>query len=219
VSAEQIAVPLRLSRAELAERVAEQIPDGSWVNLGIGMPTLIAEVPTGDREVVFHCENGMVGMGPRADQDAIDWDLVNAGKEPVTLVPGGSFMNHAESFAMIRGRHLDLAILGAFQVAANGDLANWTTPDDGIPAVGGAMDLAVGARQVWVMTNMLARDGKPKLVEKCDLPLTAPGVVRRVFTDVAMLSIDQGQVFVDEIFAGLSFADVQAMTPVPLQRR
>lgn len=203
----------------MAGRVARDIPDGYWVNLGIGMPTLIADITSVDREVVFHCENGMVGMGPRAKTDEIDPDLINAGKEPVTLVAGGSFMHHADSFAMIRGGHLDLAVLGAFQVSMTGDLSNWATPGGGVPAVGGAMDLAVGARAVWVMMNLTTADGTAKLVHQCDFPLTAFDVVRRIFTDVAVFTLDEGKVWVDEIVPGLDFGGLQAMTSVPLSVR
>lgn len=209
----------RRGRFALAERVACDIPDGYWVNLGIGMPTLIADVVIPDREVVFQCENGLIGVGPRAHGAGIDPDQINADKEPVTIIAGGSFMHHADSFAMIRGGHLDLAVLGAFQVSPNGDLANWKTPGEGVPAVGGAMDLAVGARAIWVMMSLCTNDGRPKLVPSCDFPLTAKGVVSRIFTDLAVFSIEGGEMIVDEIVPGLSFGGLEALTQVPLRRR
>ncbi len=179
----------RRSKDELARRVAQDIFDGAYVNLGIGMPTLVANhIPAG-REVVLHSENGVLGMGPAPAAGQEDYDLINAGKQPVTLRAGGCFFHHADSFAMMRGGHIDICVLGAFQVSATGDLANWSTGEpDAIPAVGGAMDLAVGARQTWVMMDLLSRQGQSKLVARCSYPLTAMACVKRVYTDLATLS-------------------------------
>jgi 3-oxoadipate CoA-transferase beta subunit len=179
----------RRSKDELARRVAQDIFDGAYVNLGIGMPTLVANhIPAG-REVVLHSENGVLGMGPAPAAGQEDYDLINAGKQPVTLRAGGCFFHHADSFAMMRGGHIDICVLGAFQVSATGDLANWSTGEpDAIPAVGGAMDLAVGARQTWVMMDLLSRQGQSKLVARCSYPLTAMACVKRIYTDLATLS-------------------------------
>ncbi len=171
-------------RDEIARRIAEAIPEGSVVNLGIGMPTLVANHIPAEREVLFHSENGILGMGPAPAKGDEDYDLINAGKEPVTLRRGGSFFHHADSFAIMRGGHLDICVLGAFQVSAAGDLANWSTGErDAIPAVGGAMDLAVGARQTWVMMTLLTKSGASKIVERCTYPLTGLACVKRVYTD------------------------------------
>lgn len=182
--------PTRRSKEALARRVAQDIPDGAVVNLGIGMPTQVANhIPPG-REVVLHSENGILGMGPAPAPGAEDYDLINAGKQPVTLRPGGAFFHHADSFAMMRGGHLDVCVLGAFQVAVNGDLANWSTGEPGaIPAVGGAMDLAVGAKQTWVMMDLLTKQGASKIVPRCSYPLTGLACVRRVYTDLASFEI------------------------------
>ena len=172
------------TKQQIAQRVARDIPDGAYVNLGIGMPTLVANHLPAGLEIVLHSENGILGMGPAPASGEEDYDLINAGKQPVTLLRGGSFFHHADSFAMMRGGHLDVCVLGAFQVSATGDLANWHTGEpDAIPAVGGAMDLAVGARQTWVMMELLTRAGESKLVERCSYPLTAIGCVKRVYTD------------------------------------
>jgi 3-oxoadipate CoA-transferase, beta subunit len=185
------------TRAQMAARVAADIPEGWCVNLGIGIPTLVADhVPAG-REVILHSENGILGMGPAPAPDRVDPWLINAGKQPVTLRPGGSFFHHADSFAMIRGGHIDLCVLGAFEVAENGDIANWATSEsDTAPAVGGAMDLAVGARHLWVVMEHVTKDGRPKLVERCGYPLTAAGVVQRVYTNLAVIDIVPGRGFV-----------------------
>jgi len=168
--------------------VALDIHDGAYVNLGIGMPTLVANHIPPDREVILHSENGILGMGPAPPAGEEDYDLINAGKQPVTLRPGGAFFHHADSFAMMRGGHLDVCVLGAFQVSARGDLANWSTGEPGaIPAVGGAMDLAIGAKQVWVMMELLTRQGQSKIVAECSYPLTAAACVRRIYTDLATL--------------------------------
>jgi 3-oxoadipate CoA-transferase, beta subunit len=178
------------TRAEMARRAAQDIPDGWYVNLGIGLPTAVADnVPAG-REVVFHSENGVLGLGPAPPPELADPWLINAGKQHVTLLPGGSFFHHADSFAMIRGGHLDLCVLGAYQVAETGDLANWSTSlSDTAPAIGGAMDLAAGARRVWVLMEHTTRDGRPRLVRRCTYPLTAPGVVERIYTDLAVIAV------------------------------
>lgn len=174
------------TKAELAARVAQDIFDGAVVNLGIGQPTLVANHLPAGREVILHSENGILGMGAAPAAEEEDFDLINAGKQPVTLLPGGSFFHHADSFAMMRGGHLDICVLGAFQVSETGDLANWHTGEQGaIPAVGGAMDLATGAKQTWVMMDLLTRSGESKLVGKCTYPLTGIGCVKRVYTDLA----------------------------------
>ena len=182
--------PQRRTKDQLAARVARDMPDGAYVNLGIGMPTLVANhIPPG-REIILHSENGILGMGPAPAEGGEDYDLINAGKQPVTLRPGGAFFHHADSFAMMRGGHLDICVLGAFQVSEKGDLANWHTGEPGaIPAVGGAMDLATGARQTWVMMDLLTKQGESKIVAQCTYPLTGLACVKRVYTDLATFSI------------------------------
>jgi len=205
------------SKDELARRVAQDIPDGAYVNLGIGQPTLVANhIPAG-REVILHSENGILGMGPAPAAGHEDYDLINAGKQPVTLLPGGAFFHHADSFGMMRGGHLDVCVLGAFQVSATGDLANWSTGEPGaIPAVGGAMDLAVGARQTWVMMDLLTRDGQSKLVARCSYPLTGLACVKRVYTDLATFECTpDGLVLVDAV-PGLSRAGLERLTGLSL---
>jgi len=206
------------SRAQLAGRVAHDIPEGWYVNLGIGMPTAVADhVPAG-REVIFHSENGVLGMGPAPPKDAIEPWLINAGKQYVTLVQGGAYVHHADSFAMIRGGHLDLCVLGAFQVAENGDIANWSISDnDSAPAVGGAMDLAVGARQVWVLMEHQTKSGESRLVRRCTYPLTAVGVVKRVYTNLAVLSVTVDGFAVDEMVEGLTLDALQKVTDASLR--
>jgi 3-oxoadipate CoA-transferase beta subunit len=190
-----------LTRDQMAEIVARDIPDGSYVNLGIGQPTMVADHLRPKQGVVLHTENGMLGMGPPASGDEIDPDLTNAGKQPVTELPGASYFHHADSFAMMRGGHLDVCIMGAFQVSAAGDLANWHTgAPDAIPAVGGAMDLAIGAKQVFVMMTLFAKDGRPKLVPSCTYPLTGRACVSRVYTDVATFLVGGEGVRVTETF-------------------
>ncbi|WP_369263674.1 3-oxoacid CoA-transferase subunit B [Streptomyces sp. R35] len=190
-----------LSRRELAARIALDIPEGSVVNLGIGAPTLVADAIPEDVEVVLHTENGMLAMGPAPVPGHIDPDLINAGKQPVTERPGASYFHHADSFAMMRGGHLDICVLGAFQISEHGDLANWHTgAADAIPAVGGAMDLAIGAKSVWVMTDLLTRDGTPKLVTQCTYPLTGVGCVTRVYTNHAVFDITPAGFAVRELF-------------------
>ena len=189
------------SKDEIARRVAQDIHDGAYVNLGIGMPTAVANHLPPDREVILHSENGILGMGPAPRPGDEDYDLINAGKQPVTLRPGGAFFHHADSFAMMRGGHLDICVLGAFQVSARGDLANWSTGEPGaIPAVGGAMDLAIGAKQVWVMMELLTRQGRSKIVAECSYPLTAAACVRRIYTDLATLACTpQGLQLIDTV--------------------
>lgn len=206
-----------LGKAELAARIARDIPDGAYVNLGIGMPTAVADHLLPGREVVFHSENGLLGMGAAPPQDQVDPELINAGKHPVTLVPGGSFFHHTDSFMMMRGGHLDLTVLGAFQVSAAGDLANWATGDEAMPpAVGGAMDLAVGARRVLVMTTHQTKDGRSKIVEQCSYPLTAERVVDRIFTDLAVIDVTPDGLVVREIVEGVTLAGLQELTDARL---
>ncbi|MFG1908351.1 3-oxoacid CoA-transferase subunit B [Kribbella sp. NPDC048928] len=197
-----------LDAGEVAARIAADIPDGAYVNLGIGRPTLVADFLRPEQQVVLHTENGMLGMGPAASGDAIDPDLINAGKVPITELPGAAYFGHAESFAMIRGGHLDVCVLGAFQVSADGDLANWHTDlPDAVPAVGGAMDLAVGAEAVYVTMTLFDKLGRPKLVPSCSYPVTARGCVRRVYTDHAIFAIGPGGPEILETF-GLSAAEL-----------
>jgi 3-oxoadipate CoA-transferase beta subunit len=206
-----------LSRDEMAQVLAGDIPRGAYVNLGIGQPTAVGDHLAPDSEVVFHTENGMLGMGPAATGDAIDPDLINAGKLPVTELPGASYFHHADSFAMMRGGHLDLCVLGAYQVSASGDLANWHTGEpDAIPAVGGAMDLAVGAKQVFVLMSLFTKSGEPKLVRQCTYPLTAMGQVNRVYTDFATFEITgRDHVLVRETW-GISFDELRSAVDVAL---
>jgi 3-oxoadipate CoA-transferase beta subunit len=206
------------NRTQMAARVAQDIPEGWFVNLGIGIPTMVADHVPEEREVILHSENGILGMGPAPAPDKVNAWLVNAGKQPVTLRPGGSFFHHADSFAMIRGGHIDLCVLGAFEVAENGDVANWATSEnDSAPAVGGAMDLAAGAKRLWVVMEHATKDGRPKLVESCGYPLTAKGVVQRVYTNLAVVDVVPGRGFVvKEIVPGLSLADLQARTGAKL---
>jgi 3-oxoadipate CoA-transferase beta subunit len=209
----------KLDRKQIAARLARDIPDGAYVNLGIGLPTLVADYLPKDREIVLHSENGVLGIGPRPAPGAEDEDLINAGKEPVTLLKGGSFFHHADSFGMIRGRHLDYCVLGAFQVSIRGDLANWHTgAADAIPAVGGAMDLAVGAKHVFVMMEHLTKDGKSKIVERCSYPLTGAHCVDRIYTDLAVIDVKPDGLHVVEAVDGLSFEELQRLTGVPLKR-
>ena len=205
------------SRVEMAMRVAQDIPDGSVVNLGIGLPTLVANHLPEGREVVLHSENGVIGMGPAPADGAEDYDLINAGKQPVTLLPGGSFFHHADSFAMMRGGHLDVCVLGAFQVSAAGDLANWHTgAADAIPAVGGAMDLAIGAKKTYVMMEHTTKSGELKIVERCSYPLTGVGCVARIYTDLAVIEVTPKGLVVREMVEGLSFGELQRVTAATL---
>jgi 3-oxoadipate CoA-transferase beta subunit len=205
------------SRAEMAAKVANDIPDGAVVNLGIGLPTLVANHLPAGREIVLHSENGVIGMGPAPRDGEADYDLINAGKQPVTLLPGGSFFHHADSFAMMRGGHLDVCVLGAFQVSATGDLANWHTGAVGaIPAVGGAMDLAIGAKKTYVMMEHTTKTGELKIVERCSYPLTGIGCVARIYSDLAVIDITPAGLAVREMAAGLSLEELQTLTGAPL---
>lgn len=201
----------------MAIRVAQDIPDGAVVNLGIGLPTMVANHLPSDREVILHSENGVIGMGPAPAKGEEDYDLINAGKQPVTLLPGGCFFHHADSFAMMRGGHLDVCVLGAFQVSVGGDLANWHTgATDAIPAVGGAMDLAIGAKKTYVMMEHLTKSGESKLVPACTYPLTGIGCVSRIYTDVAVIDLGQDGAKVIEIVDGMTFEALQKITAVTL---
>ena len=207
---------MSLSKEEMAATIAADIPAGSFVNLGIGQPTLVADYLPADSGVVLHTENGMLNMGPAATGEDIDRDLTNAGKIPVTELPGCSYFHHADSFAMMRGGHLDVCVMGAFQVSAHGDLANWHTgAPDAIPAVGGAMDLATGAKKVFVMMTLLTKDGQPKLVPECTYPLTGASCVDRVYTDMATFDITDEGVRVLALH-GPTFAELTALLDVPL---
>jgi 3-oxoadipate CoA-transferase, beta subunit len=207
------------TRDQMARRVAQDIADGAVVNLGIGLPTLVANHLPADREVILHSENGVIGMGPAPAPGQEDYDLINAGKQPVTLLPGGCFFHHADSFAMMRGGHVDVCVLGAFQVSATGDLANWHTgAPDAIPAVGGAMDLAIGAKRTYVMMEHLTKGGESKLVPACTYPLTGIACVSRIYTDLAVIDVGPGGAVVIEQVEGLSFDALQKLTAVPLQR-
>ena len=206
-----------MSRDQMAARVARDIPEGAYVNLGIGLPTTVANALPKDREVILHTENGLLGMGPAPAKGQEDWDLINAGKQPVTALPGAAFFHHADSFAMMRGGHLDICVLGAFQVSASGDLANWHTgAPDAIPAVGGAMDLAIGAKQTWIMMEHVTKDGQHKLVEACTYPLTGKACVARIYTDLAVIDITPQGFAAIEIVPGLSFEELAALTGAPL---
>ena len=207
----------RLTRNQMAARVARDIPDGAVVNLGIGLPTLVANHLPKDREVLLHSENGVLGMGPAPADADIDWDLINAGKQPVTLLNGGSYFHHADSFAMMRGGHLDYCVLGAFQVSVGGDLANWHTgAADAIPAVGGAMDLAIGAKKTYVMMDHQTKGGESKIVPLCTYPLTGVGCVSRIYTDLATIDITPQGLRVIDMVEGLDLAELQRLSGVPL---
>ena len=207
----------RMTRDQMAARVARDIPEGACVNLGIGVPTLVANHLPKNREILLQSENGVLGMGPAPAPGEEDFDLINAGKEPVTLLPGGAFFHHADSFGMMRGGHLDICVLGAFQVSVTGDLANWHTgAPDAIPAVGGAMDLAIGAKQVFVMMDHLTKSGQSKIVQRCTYPLTGMACVNRIYTDLAVLDITPAGLRVREMAEGLSFDELCNLTGVPL---
>ena len=208
------------NRDQMAARVARDIPEGAYVNLGIGLPTLVANHLPKDREVFLHSENGILGMGPAPASGEEDDDLINAGKQPVTLLPGGAFFHHADSFGMMRGGHLDICVLGAFQVSVKGDLANWHTGAvDAIPAVGGAMDLAIGAKKTYVMMEHLTKSGESKLVAACTYPLTGIACVSRVYTDLAVIDITTSGLQVVDIVDDLSFEQLQTLSGVPLSRK
>lgn len=207
---------LKLSNASIAWRAAQDIEDGAYVNLGIGFPEMVARYQPEGREAVFHTENGVLGFGRAPEPGTEDWDLINAGKKAITLKPGAAFFHHADSFAMVRGGHLDVAILGAYEVAQNGDLANWSTGKGGVPAVGGAMDLVHGAKRVAVVTDHVTKDGKAKLLTACTLPLTGVGCVTRVYTSLAVVDIEDGHFVLREKLPAISFDDLQAVTGATL---
>ncbi|WP_085315424.1 3-oxoacid CoA-transferase subunit B [Derxia lacustris] len=208
----------RLNRDQMAQRVARDIHEGAYVNLGIGLPTRVANYLPADREIFLHSENGILGMGPAPAKGEEDPELINAGKEPVTLLTGGCFFHHGDSFAMMRGGHLDICVLGAFQVSAKGDLANWHTgAPDAIPAVGGAMDLAIGAKQVFVMMELLTKGGESKFVQACSYPVTGIDCVNRLYTDLAVFDITKDGPVVIEIVDGLGFDELQTLVGLPLR--
>jgi 3-oxoadipate CoA-transferase beta subunit len=210
----------RLNRDQMAARVARDIPEGAYVNLGIGLPTMVANYLPVDREILLQSENGLLGMGPAPAPGAEDWELINAGKQAVTLLSGGCFFHHADSFAMMRGGHLDICVLGAFQVSTGGDLANWNTGEpSAIPAVGGAMDLAIGAKQTYVMMELLTKHGESKLVKTCTYPLTAPGCVSRVYTDLAVFDVGPQGASIVEMVEGLSHDELQKLVGLQLTSR
>ncbi len=205
------------TKDQLAARVAQDIPEGAVVNLGIGQPTLVANHIPKEREVLLHSENGLLGMGPAPAPGQEDYDLINAGKQPVTLLPGGSFFHHTDSFAMMRGGHLDICVLGAFQVSATGDLANWHTGEkDAIPAVGGAMDLAVGAKQTWVMMDLLTKQGESKVVQSCSYPLTGIACVKRIYADLCTLECTPQGLKLIDLVDGLTHAELEKMIGLPI---
>ena len=207
----------RRTKDQLAARVAQDIFDGAVVNLGIGQPTLVANHLPAGREIILHSENGILGMGPAPAAGHEDYDLINAGKQPVTLLPGGAYFHHADSFAMMRGGHLDICVLGAFQVSATGDLANWSTGEAGaIPAVGGAMDLAIGARQTWVMMDLLTKKGESKIVAQCSYPLTGLGCVKRVYSDLATLECTPAGLKLIDKVDGLGHAELEQLVGLPI---
>jgi 3-oxoadipate CoA-transferase beta subunit len=200
-------------REEMAKRTALDIPDGSYVNLGIGIPEMVAQYVPEGREVIYHTENGLLGMGPAPAEDEVDPELINAGKKAVTVNPGASFFHHADSFAMIRGQHIDVCVLGAMQISEQGDLANWSTGEpDAIPAVGGAMDLVAGVKTIYVITQHCTKSGEPKLVESCSYPLTGKAVVTRIYTDLAVIDVTPAGFEVTELAPGINFDYVQERT-------
>lgn len=202
----------KLTNQQIAWRAAQDIQDGAYVNLGIGFPEMVARFQPDGREAIFHTENGILGFGKAPPAGQEDWDLINAGKKAITLNPGAALFHHADSFAMVRGGHLDVAILGAYQVAQNGDLANWRVGNKGVPAVGGAMDLVHGAKQVAVITDHVTKDGKPKLVESCTFPLTGVACVTRIYTSLAVVDIDGGHFVLREKLPDISMEELQALT-------
>jgi len=206
----------KLTNAQIAWRAAQDLPDGAYVNLGIGFPEMIAKFKPEGREVTYHTENGILDFGEAPPAGSEDWDLINAGKKAVTLNPGASFFHHADSFAMVRGGHLDVAVLGAYEIAENGDLANWSTGPGSVPAVGGAMDLVHGAKQVWVVTDHITKKGQPKLVERCTLPLTGVGCVTRIYTSLAVIDVVDKHFVLRDKLPGTSLEDLQAVTGAKL---
>lgn len=208
---------IKLSNAQIAWRAAQDIDDGAYVNLGIGFPEMVASFQPEGRHSVFHTENGVLGFGEAPPEGEEDWDLINAGKKAITLRPGTAFFHHADSFAMVRGGHLDVAILGAYEVAQNGDLANWSTGRGGVPAVGGAMDLVHGAKRVAVLTDHVTKHGHPKLLERCTLPLTGVGCVTRVYTSLAVVDVSDGHFVLREKLPSISFQELQSLTGAELR--
>lgn len=206
----------KLSNNQIAWRAAQDIQDGAYVNLGIGFPEKVAQYQVEGREAIFHTENGILNFGESPAAGEEDWDVINAGKKAVTLKPGASYFHHADSFAMVRGGHLDVAILGAYEVAENGDLANWSTGPKGVPAVGGAMDLVHGAKRVAVITDHVTKDGQPKLVKTCSLPLTGVGCVTRIYTSLAVIDIVDGHFVLREKLPSISVEELQAVTGAEL---
>lgn len=207
----------RLTRDQIAARVAKDIPNGSYVNLGIGLPTMVANALAPEREVILHTENGLLGMGPAPAREDEDWDLINAGKQAVTTLPGAAFFHHADSFGMMRGGHLDICVLGAFQVSRHGDLANWHTgAANAIPAVGGAMDLAIGAKRTWIMMEHLTKEGQHKLVDVCTYPLTAKGCVSRIYTDLAVIDVTPAGFSLVELIPDIDFEAIAELTGAAL---
>ncbi|AUJ64211.1 3-oxoacid CoA-transferase [Aestuarium zhoushanense] len=207
---------VKLSNSQIAWRAAQDIEDGAYVNLGIGFPEMVAKFQPEGRQAIFHTENGVLDFGEAPIAGEEDWDCINAGKKAITIKPGTAFFHHADSFAMVRGGHLDVAILGAYEVAQNGDLANWSTGAGGVPAVGGAMDLVHGAKRVAVLTDHVTKKGAPKLLEACTLPLTGVGCVTRIYTSLAVIDIENGHFVLREKVAGLSFDELQAVTGATL---
>ncbi len=207
---------VKLSNAQIAWRAAQDIEDGSYVNLGIGFPEMVAKFQPEGRQITYHTENGVLGFGKAPEPGEEDWDLINAGKKAITLSPGASFFHHADSFAMVRGGHLDLAVLGAYQVAQNGDLANWRVGSKGVPAVGGAMDLVHGAKRVAVVTDHVTKKGEPKLVETCAFPLTGVGCVTRIYTSLAVIDIEDGKFVLREKLPNISMEELQSVTGATL---
>ncbi|MFK7884046.1 MAG: 3-oxoacid CoA-transferase subunit B [Phycisphaerales bacterium] len=215
---QQATQPIGRTREEMAMRLAQDIPDGSYVNLGIGIPELVAKYVPKGRELIYHTENGLLGMGPSPEAGRGDPELINAGKRQVTAIPGASFFHHADSFAMIRGGHIDLCVLGALQIAQNGDLANWSTgTPDAIPAVGGAMDLVAGVKSIFVITQHCTKQGEPKLVERCSFPLTGLRVVTRIYTDLAVIEVTPDGFRLVELSPGVDFETVRERTGAPLR--
>ena len=207
----------RKTKDQMAARVAQDIPEGAYVNLGIGMPTQVANHLPRGLEVILHSENGILGMGPAPVAGQEDYDLINAGKQPVTLMPGGAFFHHADSFSMMRGGHLDICVLGAFQVSERGDLANWHTGEPGaIPAVGGAMDLAIGAKQTWVMMDLLTKQGASKVVRACSYPVTGLACVKRIYTDLATLEVTPQGLRLIDVVDGLSRDELAQLVGLPI---
>jgi len=212
-------VKIGWDREQMAQKAAQDIPDGAYVNLGIGIPEKVARYVPEGREVIYHTENGLLGMGPTPEDDEIDFELINAGKKPVSAIAGAAYFHHADSFAMIRGKHIDVCVLGAMQVSAKGDLANWSTGAvDAIPAVGGAMDLVAGVKTIFVITQHTTKQGEPKLIEHCSYPLTGQGVVSRIYTDLAVIKVTEQGLEVVELAPGVDFDYVQQRTGCELLR-